>query len=276
MAADTLELSPQLGLQASNGGLFISRGVGTHPTRVIASHELIFVKEGVLGIRVEDLSFEVGPGQSLLLWPGRTHGGTSPYPRNLRFYWVHFTVSDGAPRGRSPALAVQQHARVERPDHLTNLFRRLLDDQEVFGVQPFAASLMILLMLWEVTNSRSPTAQLEGAAPLLAARADALIRTRFHEPLSASSIAAELGCNPDYLGRIFRSIYGRTLTHAIHDRRMRNATRLLAEGRESIDEVARLSGFDDPGYFRRLFKRSEGMAPLAFRRLHVRIHVNTG
>jgi AraC-like DNA-binding protein len=271
---DSLEIPVPLELSASNGGLFVSRGIGTHPTRVITTFELIFVKSGVLRIREGDTPFEVQPNETLVLWPGREHGGIAPYPRDLRFYWVHFGLRGGRP-GNALSLSVPQHARVQRPDHLTILFRRLLDDQEALGVQPLAGSLMILLLLNEVTNSRPASENADDAAPLLAARADTVIRTRFHEDLHASAIADELGCNPDYLGRVFRTIYGRTLTEAIHERRIRNATRLLAEGRERIDDVAGLCGFDDPGYFRRLFKRLQGMTPAAYRRLHLRVHVNT-
>jgi AraC-like DNA-binding protein len=275
MENNALEFAVQLQLEASNGGLFISRGVGRHPSRVISSFELIFVKEGVLGIEEEGRPFQVGPGETLILWPGRRHGGTSDYPPDLEFYWVHFKVQGKAPRSRKPQLTVPQHARIGRPDHLTNLFRRLLGDQELFGVRPFPASLMILLILWEVTHSSSAPAAGDSAAELLAARANTLIQTRFHEALSASTVAAKLSCNPDYLGRVFRSAFGCTLTQAIHRRRMRHAVQLLVEGRESIDEVARQCGFEDSGYFRRLFKEAEGMTPLAFRRLHLRVHVNT-
>ena len=271
---DSLDIPVTLEILASNGGLFVSRGIGTHPTRVITTFELIFVKSGVLSIREGDTHFEVQPNETLLLWPGREHGGTAPYPHDLRFFWVHFAVRGGHDPG-ALSLSVPQHARIQRPDHLTMLFRRLLDDQEALGVQPLAGSLMILLLLWEVTSSRPASEPVDGAAPVLAARADTVIRTRFHEDISASTIAAELDCNPDYLGRVFRSIYGRTLTEAIHERRMRNATRLLAEGRERIEDVARLCGFGDCGYFRRVFKRTQGMTPAAFGRLHLRVHVNT-
>ncbi len=272
---DSVEIPVPLELQASNGGLFVSRGIGTHPTRVITTFELIFVKSGVLGIREGDTRFEVQPDETLLLWPGREHGGTAPYPRDLQFFWVHFAMRGGRTPAGALSLSVPQHARIQRPDHLTILFRRLLDDQQSLGVQPLAGSLMILLLLCEVTSSRPASEPVDGAAPVLAARADTVIRTRFHEEISASTIATELDCNPDYLGRVFRSITGRTLTEAIHERRMRNATRLLAEGRERIEDVARLCGFDDSGYFRRIFKRTQGMTPAAFRRLHVRVHVNT-
>jgi hypothetical protein len=78
-----LELNPRLPVQTLNGGLFISRGQGTHPDRVIGSWELIFVREGVLRVEEEQKPFKVGAGESLLLWPGRRHRGTGEYPPDL-------------------------------------------------------------------------------------------------------------------------------------------------------------------------------------------------
>ena len=93
-------------------------------------------------------------------------------------------------------LEVPQHVTLARPDHLTNLFRRFLDDQGTIGIDPLRAALLALLMLTEVAASSGPEAA-DGAATRLAGRADALIRTRFHEPLSTSSVARALHCNPD-------------------------------------------------------------------------------
>jgi hypothetical protein len=90
-----LELNPRLPVRAHNGGLFISRGQGTHPHRVIGSWELIFVREGVLMVEEEEKRFEVGAGESLLLWPGRRHRATGDYPPDLSFYWIHFSFRDG-------------------------------------------------------------------------------------------------------------------------------------------------------------------------------------
>jgi AraC-like DNA-binding protein len=41
-----------------------------------------------------------------------------------------------------------------------------------------------------------------------------------------------------------------------------------------VDEVARRCGFEDPGYFRRIFRRHEQMSPRAYRHLYGRVHVN--
>ncbi|MFB9995013.1 helix-turn-helix transcriptional regulator [Deinococcus oregonensis] len=169
---------------------------------------------------------------------------------------------------------VRQHAVVARPDHLTLLFRRLLDDQETLGVQPLSASLTVLLMLHEVARSPQGPPNTTAGAALLAGRAYA--RARFHQPLSASGLATELNCHPDYVGRVFRQTYHCTLTEAIHRRRLQQARLLLLESSAAVDEIARRCGFEDVGYFRRLFKRHEGMSPRTFRQLYARLHVNTG
>jgi AraC-like DNA-binding protein len=270
-----LELNPRLPVRAHNGGLFISRGQGTHPDRVTGSWELIFVREGVLMVEEEEKRFEVGAGESLLLWPGRRHRGTGEYPPDLSFYWIHFSFRDGEGGFPDPSITVPQHTTVARPNHLTELFRRFLDDQEAGRLQPMSASLLLMLMLCEVSDSRPVEKVVKGNAAVLAQHAEAYIRTHFHAPISTSVLASELGCNPDYLGREFRRIYGLTPTEFIHRRRVRHARRLLIESDRNVEEISRACGFKDVGYFRRLFKRHEGMTPLAFRRLYAQMHVNT-
>jgi hypothetical protein len=52
-----LELSIALPIKVQNGGLFISRGVGSHPARKLTSWEIIFVEKGTLTIREENTLF---------------------------------------------------------------------------------------------------------------------------------------------------------------------------------------------------------------------------
>ena len=101
---DLLKIKGSLPVVPQNAGLFISRGEGIHPTRVIGSYELIFVRQGRLGMFEGRRRFELGAGQTLLLWPGRKHGGTIPYPRDLSFYWIHFTLNPGAMKYRPVIL----------------------------------------------------------------------------------------------------------------------------------------------------------------------------
>lgn len=275
MELDSLRLQIGLALQAHNGGLFLSRGEGVHPDRRITSYELIFVRKGTLSIQEEERAFEVSAGQSLILWPRRRHWGTAPFVPDLSFYWIHFSLEQSATRPDVQELTIPQYVTVSRPDHMTELFRRFLDDQESGALDTTSAALWLMLMLCEVARSRPAHGARESASTRLAGRAEAFIRTHFHQALSPSSVADMLGCNANYLSRIFHEVYGQTLTEMIHLCRLRYARQLLLDDDRNIDEIARACGFSDTGYFRRLFKRHEGITPLAFRRLYSRLHTNT-
>jgi AraC-like DNA-binding protein len=256
----------------------VSRGVGRHPTRIIEYFDLIFVRAGELHIHENDRAFIVRAGQTLLLWPHRRHAGTAIYPPDLSFYWLHFSLvaHDGGPITAAD-FALPQFATPARPDHLTTLFRRYIDDREAGINDSVAASLLILLIFREIARETQPADRERGtsAGVALAQRAEAYIRTHFHEHITVATVARELGSNPNYLSRVYRQTFGRTPTEQIHARRLKHARGLLLDGLENIDEIARASGFDDTGYFRRLFKREQGMTPLAYRRMYARVHVVT-
>ncbi len=285
-------------VRAHNAGLFICRGSGRHGDRVIDSHELIFVRQGELAIYEEQDRFRLRAGETLLLRPGRRHGGTEDYPSGLSFYWVHFEViaEAGGPRkvgataqrvrkGRGAALSarrkgsgvldVPRYGRVARPDQLAELFHRFLNDQEAGRLTPLGADLLLLLMLQEAADRRVPVEATDSAGAALAAQANRLIRTRFHEPLQTSTVAQALDCNPDYLGRVYQRAYGYTVTEAIHRARLKEARALLVESEQNVAQIARSIGYGDPGYFRRVFHRQQGTSPRAYRRMHARLHINT-
>jgi len=262
-------------IEPLNAGLAISRGVGIHPDRVIDSHELIFMQKGELGMEEDGRSFLVQPRQSLVLLAGRRHFGTKPYTKGLSFFWIHFRI-----RAHSRAeklvetISIPQITTVRRDDRLAELFRRYLADQESGELKPGPAALLITLMLYEVAASGREGSAVASASVALAARANALIKTRFHLPLSTAGIARELDCNPDYLGRVYQRTYGTTVIEAIHRQRLRSARNLLLESSQNINQIARQCGFSNTVYFCRIFRRVQGTSPLAYRRMHARVHLS--
>lgn len=267
-----LNLNSSLPIEAKNAGFFVSRGKGEHPDRVLSSHELIFVTKGVLSIIEGNRVFHVSEGESLILWPQRRHKAASSFGPDLRFYWLHFVLYEADGKEQ---LSIPQHIKVKRPDHLTSFFRRFLDDQEGNALTQVSANLLVMLMLSEVADSSHTETQEDESASVLASRVNTLIRTHYHERLNTSIIAKKLRRNPDYLGRIFKDIYGHTITDAINQYRLKQARKLLLESQQKVDEIAQSCGYGDAGYFRRLFKRSEGISPKRFKSLHAKLHVNT-
>lgn len=93
-----------------------------------------------------------------------------------------------------------------------------------------------------------------------------VIERRFAEPLSLRDVATSVGMTPGYLTTLVRRRTGRTVLDWIVERRMVQARKLLAETDLPVGEVGRRVGIADPGYFARVFRRGNGMAPLAWRR----------
>jgi AraC-like DNA-binding protein len=262
-------------VRAGDAGLFISRGRGRHVDRIAPFFDLIFVRQGRLEVQEEDRPFRVDAGETLLLWPHRHHWGTARYLPGLEFYWVHFVtaplppgLADGAAHGR-----LAQQARVGRPDRLALLFDHYLEDSQRGHFQAAQADALLHLILLEVAAPPPPAAP--GEADPLAVRAFSYIRMNHRLPLTASRVAQEVGCNPDYLARLFRASYGMTLTQCIHGQRLDAAKRRLVGTDKNIAEIAREVGFADVGYFGRVFKRAEKMTALAYRRRHTRAYVHT-
>jgi AraC-like DNA-binding protein len=100
--------------------------------------------------------------------------------------------------------------------------------------------------------------------PLLAEVFD-VIERRFDEPISLRDIAEATFMTPGHLTTIVRRKTGRTVGEWIAERRMSEARRLLIETDLSIDEIGQRSGYRDPNYFARSFKRAHATTPRQWR-----------
>jgi AraC-like DNA-binding protein len=191
------------------------------------------------------------------------------YDSSLSFYWVHFRLNRAKGRG---AVSLPQHGRPPNPERITELFHRFLDDQESGALTPPKAALLVMLMLLEIPGAPSHTPAESSA---LAGRARDYIATHFRGGLHAGDVARAIGCNPDYLGRIYRRVFGHTLSHAIHLEQIRAARILLREGSLNMEQIAAACGFQESRYFRKLFATRHGISPRDYRKLYARLYINT-
>ncbi len=83
--------------------------------------------------------------------------------------------------------------------------------------------------------------------------------------LSVAWIAQSMQSNPDYLSALFRKAKNKSIVAYITERRMGVARNLLTASTLNIAEISQASGYDDPSYFTRVFRRENGMAPRQYR-----------
>ncbi|MEZ4666402.1 MAG: AraC family transcriptional regulator [Anaerolineae bacterium] len=253
-----------------------------HPTRVIDNHELIFVKQGNLDMWEAHQQFNLEAGQTLHLWPGRQHGSVGPMASGLKFYWIHFEVDDGSSLASKyllddvmPAVQVPQVVQIAQPERMEWLFRTFLDDQQSGVLLPYSANLLTMMMLAEVAHSCEERTANQDDANVVATWAHTFIRMNYDRSITTSKVAAKLGYNADYLGRVYRQVYGCTLTEAIHRRRVEKACQYLLDSSLTVEQISEKCGFSDPDYFRRVFRRYTQVSPGNYRKEYSRMHVNT-
>lgn len=85
-------------------------------------------------------------------------------------------------------------------------------------------------------------------------------------PLSLQTVSREMGLSKEYVSTLFKKETGNTLTDYINERKLRLARQLLQNGEMSLADIAAHVGYENYGYFSRLFKRSFGISPVNMRK----------
>lgn len=93
------------------------------------------------------------------------------------------------------------------------------------------------------------------------------INESFSEPtLTVLDIASAVGVSEPHLGRVFREKLGVSPMRRVNLLRIERAKDLISSSNLQISEIAQLSGFADPYYFSREFKKTAGMTPTEYRK----------
>lgn len=100
------------------------------------------------------------------------------------------------------------------------------------------------------------------------ARAVRFIRQNVGNVISVPDVVEAASVSRRQLERRFQEALGRTPNEEIQRIRIRRIKELLTSTDLSLAEIARNIGFDHPEYLTTIFKKTEGMTPMAFRREH--------
>ena len=89
----------------------------------------------------------------------------------------------------------------------------------------------------------------------------------FRHELAVAQVVSASGIPERSLKRRFKTATGSTLMAYVQNLRIEDAKRQLETTSTSSDEIAARVGYDNPAFFRRLFKRCTGLTPGAYRRM---------
>lgn len=99
----------------------------------------------------------------------------------------------------------------------------------------------------------------------LVQRFRALLELHFRRHPPLSFYAHSLRVSPDHLSRACRAVAGVSALAMVQQRLLLEARRLLGYTGQPVADIAAALGFDDAGYFSRVFTRQQGLSPTAYR-----------
>jgi transcriptional regulator GlxA family with amidase domain len=94
----------------------------------------------------------------------------------------------------------------------------------------------------------------------------AWIADRYATPNPVTAMTERSGLTKRTFARRFQTATDRRPIDHVHALRIEGARQLLEAGGGAVDDVGYRVGYEDPTFFRRLFKRTTGMTPAAYRR----------
>jgi len=127
----------------------------------------------------------------------------------------------------------------------------------------------VYLLKWH-GEGQLPYASLVSSAP----HADSVVRSceewMKHNYLKSNAIqqvVAHANIPERTLKRRFKAATGTTLIEYLQNLRIEEAKRLLEAGQMPVDDISIEVSYEDPSFFRRLFKRLTGLTPSQYRRM---------
>jgi transcriptional regulator GlxA family with amidase domain len=90
-------------------------------------------------------------------------------------------------------------------------------------------------------------------------------------PNPVASMTTRSGLKPRTFARRFLAATGYQPVDYVHTIRIEEAKQLLETDTVGVEEIGHIVGYEDPTFFRRLFKRKAGLTPAAYRRKFAKI-----
>ncbi|MCM1156257.1 MAG: AraC family transcriptional regulator [Roseburia sp.] len=235
-----------------------------HADRVLDFHVLIYVLEGVIYVTEEGTDYAVEAGELLFLKKGLRHFGKVEIPKGTRWYYVHFYLDAESRRrhdeGRRTTLPKKMsHLAGSVPEKkLAALIdcARSGDDTTSWYLNMRLFELLSLCAFFGKKESKET----------LSEEICLYLQARKKEAFSARDMERHFYLSYKHMAAVFKKEKQMTMQQYHTKLRVEEACRLLESTLLPVGEIGRQLGYEDMLYFSRIFRRSTGMSPTAYRK----------
>lgn len=229
------------------------------------------VTEGSGQLRYEEQDYALSAGDCVFIDCKKAYAQGSSKDNLWSLRWIHFhgpsmngIYEKYAERGGRPVIVPQE------PAVFSDLLEEILaiaasqDYIRDMRINEKITCLLTLLM----AQSWHPESRLPAKAKKESLQHIKLyLEEHYKERITLDGLAGQFYLNKFYLARTFKEQFGTTVFGCLDQIRVTNAKRLLRFSDLTVEAVGQEVGIGEPGYFSRVFKKVEGIAPIEYRRM---------
>ncbi len=234
----------------------------------LSSYLFFLVLDGNGSVSYEGRTYPISAGDCVWLDCTKPYSHESSADAPWSLMWIHFNGKNAA--SYYDAFKQQNNFFLFRPRNLV-LFTDTLS--QLYRTQQESPSLVELLSNKYITDiitlcfteSRMEHSG-EYSIPEKLEQVHSYLGEHYGEKITLEKLSNLFFISKFHLSREYRKTFGSTLSDDLTARRISHAKSMLRFSDGSVESIAQRCGFQNAGYFIKVFKKSEGMTPLEYRR----------
>lgn len=232
-------------------------------------NKLYFIIEGEGYGKIDNVEFQVHPGQFILIPSNSIHSFHSYENKDIVKYFCHFKSKTGDLE-LFDFLEVPYSVDVPNANSLIELFKQLIQSftsNDYMAVLKENTALLQLIMYYfeHVDNEEIRIAKTKSNEIL--SNVINYIANNLSKNININDLAELVYLHPNYFIKYFKKHMGSSPKNYMNKLRLEKAKELLLISELSIIDISKEIGYSDSCYFSKYFKKKTGFTPSEFRNI---------
>lgn len=204
------------------------------------------------------------PAGATAVWPPYCPRHYGRPDQAWRHSWVNLLGADAHRLLTDGGLPLGQPLMLNAADLFDRYLAALCDElHSHVPPDPFVVEGLVRLLVHELT--RRARHHQAGRLPERLASIHPHINANLHRPMSLDELARHCHLSVSRFSALFVEYFHASPMAYVRQLKMTRAAMLLAQGNQSVSQIATALGYDDPLHFSRRFKQHHGLSPTAYR-----------
>lgn len=237
-----------------------------------SSYVLHIIKSGQGTLTIGGKHYRLAKGDAFLISPKEHAWYEADENDPWTYMWVGFTgIKSKFYMETAGFLKDVPYVHLNQTDIIEKYITQMIETKELSYENELIRNANLMLVFAEFIKEyahQSPKNTSYQPLPFYVKKAMEYIEANYQQAIKITEVADYVGINRSYLANIFQKAKGCSTQEYLMSIRMENATVLLKNTSQPINEISRKVGYMDQLAFSKIFKKYYGISPRKYRQTH--------